>query len=156
MLSNSSRWFSGCEGQSQSSGSPRLLTCVRPSRRSFATKSFGAVRQIVIDLPDVDLDAVPMGRRATLLDLVAVFSELALRRQHVARVMGQSAPEHVGQDHVETVFGQEFGRPLPIARIGPRARMVPHGPAFARDTPGYSRLRLRSVTLGDLSVADQR
>ena len=35
--------------------------------------------QIEVDFPDVDLDAVPLGRGTALLDLVAVTPEVALR-----------------------------------------------------------------------------
>ena len=43
-----------------------------------------------------------------LLDLVALVAERVAARQHVAGVMGLAGPEHVGQDHVEAVLGQQL------------------------------------------------
>ena len=86
--------------------------------------------QVEMDLPHVDFQVVLPGRSQALGDLVAVAAKRVARRQNVAGVVGLAAPEHVGQDHIEAVAGQLAGRTVPVARIGPRARMVPHGAAF--------------------------
>ena len=87
--------------------------------------------KVEVDLPHVDLEAVFLRRAHALVELVALAVEGAAAGQHVAGVMGLAGPEHVGQDHVEAVLGQESRRAVPIARIRPGARVIPDGPAFA-------------------------
>ena len=93
-------------------------------------KSFGA-GQVETDLPDVDFQAVLPRRGEALLDLVAMPAKHVAPRQHVAGVMGQAAPKHVGQNHVEAVLGQQPRRAVPLARKGAAAGVVPGGPALA-------------------------
>ncbi len=88
-------------------------------------------RQVVVHLPDVDLQAVAVGGGHALGHLVAVLGEGLAPRQDVAGVVRPAGPQHVGQDHVEAGRGQLLGRAVPIAGIGPGAGVVPEGPAFA-------------------------
>ena len=91
-------------------------------------KRLRGVAQIEIDLPDVNLQAVPMGSGHALGHLVAILTEGVALRQEFAGIIGPAGPKLIGQHHVEPACLQCLGRSFPVARIGPRAGMVPKSP----------------------------
>ena len=94
--------------------------------------SLRGVAEIEIDLPHMDLQAVPMGGGHALGHLVAVLAVGLALRQEFAGIFGPAGPKLVGQDHVESTRLKGLRRSLPVARIGSRAGMVPKGPALMR------------------------
>ena len=102
----------------------------------------------MIDLPDVNFQAKLSRSGNALGDLVAIFVIRFTAWQHVAGVMGASRPQHVGDDHIESCCGKFLGRPVPVARIGARAGMVPERSAFDLPTGDGSNIGIRQQFLG--------
>ena len=88
----------------------------------------GRAAEVVVDLPYVNLDAELLPGLDALGDLVAPLGHAGIHGQHLAGVVGYSAPEHVRHHGREVVLGQDLHRAFPAPLSQAEGGVNPDGP----------------------------
>ena len=88
--------------------------------------------EVPVHLPNVDLEAVLAAGGEAFGDLIALGGDVRRDGQHRARVVGDAAPEHVGEDRGEAVVLQVEDRVIPGAVLDAVGAVAPDGAELTR------------------------